>query len=428
MAAQEDHKVADPAVAELIVRLTGELQDHYPLGDIGEQYRRAITKAWRSGAYRGLSPCALASRLTDDAQAVHRDRHLRVWCAEEEVPPPDRIAAIGHGFRSVSLDPDLSIALITAPGPWELDDETFEAAGHAMGFAAEAKTVVIDLRDNPGGHGEIGYFLASYFFPTGEARPFERGLYRPPHKPETVTTLPYVPGRKMPDADLFILVNAGTGSAAEGFAFGMQQLGRAAIIGQTTAGAGIAGHDTDLGHGLKMFVPNKLVVAADSDLTYEGKGVVPDVKTVPGKEYEAAMSAIRQRDEEAVKRAGPSVAKAVEPASAPDLSPLPDPAPNLESCQHKQFGEKERTLAMTNRCRRATTVQYMNGDHADVTFEAHLESGDRMDLHLPASQWWIITVCPEGYFSTLPVAAANRQALAKGGYACARSKASSEPR
>ncbi|MFD2148272.1 S41 family peptidase [Mucilaginibacter antarcticus] len=86
----------------------------------------------------------------------------------------------------------------------------------------------------------------------------------------------------MPDAKVYILTGRGTGSASEGFAYAMQKLNRATIVGDTSAGAGIAGGNVQLGSNLQAFIPIKMVVGPNDNVGWEGVGVAPDVLT--GKE------------------------------------------------------------------------------------------------------------------------------------------------
>lgn len=406
----------DKAIGDIVDRLSGALQDEYPLPGISGSYQGMLTKERRGGAYRGLTACDLASRLSADLQKTHRDRHLNLWCGDASGSAPDH-DRLGHGLQSVALYPDLSLAAIAMPGPWELDDESFEAVTHALGLAADADNVVIDLRGNPGGHGEIGHFIASYFLPPSETRIFERALFRPPRPPEIVHTLPYVPGRRLTDSRLFILINAETGSAAEGFAFGMQRMRRATLVGQTSAGAGIAGHERDLGHGVRLFLPFKLIVAPDSDMTWEGKGVIPDRVTEPGKEYDAVTAMIR---EETIKRDAPVVTSAAEPAAATPPPLTDERTPHLEDCQARQISDDGRALSQVNRCGRSVTVQYANGDLPNDIHERILAPGDRMDIALPARHWWIMATCPEGYYSSVPLDTGNREAIENSRYSCIR--------
>jgi hypothetical protein len=91
-------------------------------------------------------------------------------------------------------------------------------------------------------------------------------------------TLREVPGRRMPDAELWVLTNGNSASAAEMFAYAVQRLRRGTLVGETTAGAGIGGAKQSVGAGLALFVPQMQVVSGPG---YERTGVTPDVP-VPG--------------------------------------------------------------------------------------------------------------------------------------------------
>jgi hypothetical protein len=85
-----------------------------------------------------------------------------------------------------------------------------------------------------------------------------------------------VPGRRLTDADLWILTNANSASAAEMFAYAVQRIGRGTVVGETTAGAGNGGAKLSVGAGLALFVPSQRIVSGPG---YESTGVVPDIAT-----------------------------------------------------------------------------------------------------------------------------------------------------
>ncbi|NVH77284.1 hypothetical protein FSB08_33515 [Paraburkholderia sp. JPY432] len=142
-------------------------------------------------------------------------------------------------------------------------------------------------------HGRRAWLLASYFYKVGEEKFYLNGFYKDRGQDEQEWTYAYVPGPRMPNARVYILVNSRTASAAEGFAFAMQNLKRATIFGQRTYGAGIAVVYIELGHGLRMVLPEKMVVAPHSTVGWEGKGVVPDVAVPAGEVRAAAIALVR---------------------------------------------------------------------------------------------------------------------------------------
>ena len=214
--------------------------------------------------------------------------HLRVYCKPPVAGPPPPPA---EPIQTAAMVRDSVFVLASRKG-WPLTEEACQAVVSAMARAKGAKYVVVDLRDNPGGTGIIGNLIASYFYALDESHMLLRGSFRDHALDTQEGTYPYVPGPRIPDAKVFIAVNGRTASAAEGFAFGLQRAGRATVVGQTTAGAGIAGSDLDLGAGIQAFVPLKLILAADGSKGWEGVGVTPDVQTEPGQELDKIASLI----------------------------------------------------------------------------------------------------------------------------------------
>ncbi|WP_276483064.1 S41 family peptidase [Paraflavitalea pollutisoli] len=284
-------------VQSIVQKLATSLADQYPFPEISAKYSAALLSNLKSGQYNNYSEAALASRLTADLAKVHKDVHLTVFQNEgvyksltgthnnEEAAAagPDREAEqyrrINYGIRSVELDPLTSTAYINFPGPFLARQEAFDAAAAAMNVAANSKYVIIDVRQNGGGSGVMGRFLASYFYDAGDEQFYLNGFHKDRTKDVQEWTYAFVPGKRNPTAKVYILVGKGTASAAEGFAYALQKLQRATIVGDSTAGAGIAGSYAPLGNNLVVFLPVKMVVAPHSNTGWEGAGVIPDAYT-----------------------------------------------------------------------------------------------------------------------------------------------------
>ncbi|KQM74837.1 hypothetical protein ASE74_02330 [Pedobacter sp. Leaf216] len=122
-----------------------------------------------------------------------------------------------------------------------------------MNTAAYSQYVIIDVRANGGGILQMGRFLASYFFAAGDEKFYLNGFYKDRTHDEQEWTYSFVPGRRNVNGKVFILISPNTGSAAEGFAYAMQKMHRATIIGEASAGAGIAGSYIPLKNNLVAF-------------------------------------------------------------------------------------------------------------------------------------------------------------------------------
>ncbi len=288
----------DAEITAITTSLSQALEERYPFPEVSAAWAKMLNKNARSGVYKGMSACALDKKLTQDLQQVHKDVHLRVICKDEL----DRREKRQHrsdgkqkdfGFEKVELDADTETAYIQSKGGWSDAPETYEAAIASMNLAAHSKNIILDLRDNGGGTGTVGRLLASYFYPVGQEEYYLYGFEKDRAQSQQEWTYAYTPGPHMPDAKVYILVNHGTASATEGFAYAMQRLKRAKIVGETTVGAGIAGGFAKLGSGTESaFIPSKMIVAPHTETGWEGTGVVPDVVSAPGQERAKAMELI----------------------------------------------------------------------------------------------------------------------------------------
>ena len=92
-------------------------------------------------------------------------------------------------------------------------------------------------------------------------------------------TLPYVPGKKLTDMPVYVLISATTGSAAEEFAYDLQQMERGTLVGETTAGAGHTVTAVPLTNGFRLHVPSGRPINPISGTGWQGVGVKPHIPT-----------------------------------------------------------------------------------------------------------------------------------------------------
>lgn len=289
--------VNDAERHEVINKLVTRLVAVYPFPEISAKYQETLLKNEADGRYNNLTEADLAAKLSEDLRKTHKDVHLRVSRNVQQPRPAGARSnednsneRANYGFKQVQVDGVTSTAYVEIPGPFLGSQEAFEMAAAAMGMSAYSKYVILDVRHNPGGTGQMGRFLASYFYNPGREQFYLNGFYKDRKRDEQEWTYAYTPGKHMPDAKVYILTGRGTGSASEGFAYAMQKLKRATIVGDTSAGAGIAGSTVQLGRNLQAFIPLKMVTGPNDNVGWEGIGVIPDVEL--GKED--ALAATRK--------------------------------------------------------------------------------------------------------------------------------------
>lgn len=131
-----------------------------------------------------------------------------------------------------------------------------------------ARSLVLDLRNNPGGSLEQAVSVASLFVPSGViVRVEERG--RPEVEHRTV-------GEAVTDKPVVVLVNGNSASASEIVAGALQDYGRAKLVGEKTFGKGSVQTVRELSFGgaLKFTTAHYLT---PKKRAIDGKGLTPDI-------------------------------------------------------------------------------------------------------------------------------------------------------
>jgi hypothetical protein len=120
------------------------------------------------------------------------------------------------------------------------------------------------------------------------------------------STLENLPGKRRPDIPVYVLTSRDTGSAAEDFAFLMQQTGRAKVVGDKTAGAGNTNAILALGGGYSLSVSIGRTFNPKTNQGWEGTGVQPDVQSAAGDAIDTAhrlaLTALLEKATDAAQR------------------------------------------------------------------------------------------------------------------------------
>jgi C-terminal processing protease CtpA/Prc len=155
-----------------------------------------------------------------------------------------------------------------------------EQLAAAFDLLSDTAALIIDVRGNPGGEpagvaNVIGHLVAER---TATVRALEPGADVPERTFYAEPRTPAYVGKPV-----YVLTDAKTGSGAEEFAYDLQAMRRATLVGETTAGAATPGGYRPLAHGFVAFIPMQVVVNVITGTHWEGVGVRPDV-AVPAAE------------------------------------------------------------------------------------------------------------------------------------------------
>jgi hypothetical protein len=272
-------------VAEIIDTLTAAFVQHYVYPDTARALSDYIHNRLAAGEYDSITDLtSIADKLRQDMRSFTHDRHIWVSVMSEDDSP-----AIGDTVTDAEIASSAQTNFGIRKAEWltgnvgyvrfdRFDDAAYagDAAAAAMNFVARCDAVIIDLRYNGGGYETMVRFLASYFF---KGPVMINALYFPETDSlEQSWTSAYVPGKKLVDVDLYILVSNMTGSGAEAFAYGMKHSGRATLIGETTAGAAHWTESWDFPSlHIRASIPIARPINPVTKTSWERTGVKPDI-------------------------------------------------------------------------------------------------------------------------------------------------------
>ncbi len=275
--------------------ITSILERDYVFPDVAMEMNAFVKKRFNEGAYNKVTdPFAFGQILTADLQQVSNDRHLRVRFEPENIANR-RNAAVSesdsimlaqrrlkqarsenYGFKKVEiLEGNIGYLELTAF--FGVDEEAGATAQAAMNLLSNADALIIDLRQNGGGSPQMIQLISSYLF--GPNRVHLNNFYNRPQNNQTQTwTLPYVPGKRRPDMDVYVLTSSYTFSAAEEFSYNLKNLERATLVGETTGGGAHPGGTRIATYRFTIWVPDGRAINPITNTNWEGVGVKPHIE------------------------------------------------------------------------------------------------------------------------------------------------------
>jgi retinol-binding protein 3 len=225
-----------PTRERVIAGIIRKLDEFYVFPDTARKMGEALRAHEKSGVYANVgNGVQFASLLTRQLQDVSGDKHLRIEFSPVDSPPgpPMRPPPAGDcGFEKVEvLDGNIGYIKLNGFFP---PDACATKASDAIAKVADAKALIVDLRDNGGGAPPMVAHVTSYLF---AQRTHLNDLWnRRTGETEEFWTNPDVPGRKLVTQPVYLLTARRTFSGAEEFSYNLQNLKRATIVGETTGG------------------------------------------------------------------------------------------------------------------------------------------------------------------------------------------------
>lgn len=309
----------DDATRQRVVRTLAErMAQHCHDAALGRRVADTLLRRLAAHAYDApAEPQDFASMLDRELRALSGDEHGGVIYTEEEQEPdhpPDFVADTMRtdpegwlrrrsrvldaarksrfGFpKSERLAGNVAYIRIDEFMEPEIVGQVVKAE---MAAVRDARALILDLREHGGGTPETGTLLSAWLFddkPVHLNDQVTRGIGRvlPVWTQPVASDLRF--GSRKP---VYILVGPDTFSAGENFAYTLQALRRAVVVGAPTRGGAHGGRGYRLDTHFVGSIPVRKTVNPVTGGDWSGAGVQPDVRVDPAQALERALVLARK--------------------------------------------------------------------------------------------------------------------------------------
>lgn len=306
LAADGDVTLNSDQRGQVIRSIATLMRTRYVSFDVGQQVADQLLKDIADERWASVSgPREFAAAVTQRLRELSQDGHLALQYSEKALPvesaeqtfsaeESDRWygAHLNYGFERLErLEDNIGYLDLRVFAPVSTAGDV---AAAAMTFLAQTEALIIDLRNNGGGHGEMAALIAGYLF--HDARPLS-GVYDRPSDAHTHAVTPaWVPGRRFgPNKPVYVLISRKTFSAAESFAYDLRALKRVTVVGERSGGGA---HPFQY----RRVHPHFMVSLAESRSVnpitggnWQGTGVEPDIHVSSDRALEIALRMARAK-------------------------------------------------------------------------------------------------------------------------------------
>lgn len=269
-----------------INKIADKIETYYIFEDIGKALSEQLKNEGENKTFDGLTHQEFADSLSSYLARNGNDRHFNVLynpLPEKEALNKKEVMKLfdainrqwNYGFEKVSrLDGNIGYIQYTGFPP--SNKQARESLKATMDLVSNTNALIIDLRDNNGGDSKMVELFLGYFFK--KRIKLSNNYTRHNNKTSKSFTNRKGRGKTYLRKPVYILVNNRTISAAEGFAYELQQRIGATIIGEKTYGAANPIQVFSIDGTFDLFVPVTEVKNTITQTNWEHQGVKRDLE------------------------------------------------------------------------------------------------------------------------------------------------------
>ena len=272
---------------ELLNKIGDLVKKNYVFPDLGEKYRKEISRLSRSHKFDSISdPKQFGENATASLQKLMNDKHINFRLIEASELNNTTEGSLHHPVRYFRLGQKEHLGFYRLD--WIEDEIGYldyrrfyyhsrarEMLLNAFQFLSTANAIIIDLRENGGGSGDMGSLMLSYFLP--HPTQLTGTYYRQGDMTKEMWTHEKVAGKKLLDVPLFVIIGKNTFSAAEYFAYDLKVRNRATLIGEASKGGAHSVDRYPVGDNFEIYISTARAVNPVTGSNWETTGIIPDI-------------------------------------------------------------------------------------------------------------------------------------------------------
>jgi C-terminal processing protease CtpA/Prc len=270
-------------IHQLTTEIIQTIDEHYIIPDLKNTIVKTITTNLEHGKYDNItSKTEFEKVITNDLKTISDDGHLYLVSNQEtteskkspkrqmmrSIPDPEAFKDL---LTYKMLDGNIAYLEVPMFGPLEYLKEDIDAY---LELSKSAEALIIDVRNCPGGSGVTTSYLAGGFIGAPKLLTTYHSKDGASQSYSTKTKYGTLNNHKK----VYVLTSKRTGSAAEGFAFYLQQLGRVQVVGMQSSGAGRSNQFYPIGKEFSLSVSIRTSITPNGK-QFQGIGVTPDIIT-----------------------------------------------------------------------------------------------------------------------------------------------------
>ncbi|GGA61832.1 S41 family peptidase [Ornithinibacillus halotolerans] len=272
---------------EVINHMVQLVKNSYVFPEVANTISERILLKLSNKAYDSLhDPHQFSKVITADLQDISNDKHLGLKYHPSPISQNDsdkkkaatnrkRLLRLANfGFEKVERLPG-NIGYHKTLKFFE-PELAGELAIASLNYLANTNAIIFDLRDNSGGDAGMVALICSYLL---EGRVHLNNFHwRKNNRVEQIWTNSHIQGPSLREKDVYILTSQRTFSGAEDFAYTLQNLNRATLIGEKTKGGAHPGGFQPINAYFSVNIPIGRAVNPITNDNWEGCGVTPHLE------------------------------------------------------------------------------------------------------------------------------------------------------